>query len=236
MKFSLILVCLLSTTLLAEGRVRLPPHLRNRLTTPSPGDNGDCPSCEPPPEKQPCLLQAMGCIVNNAFGERQWYPDPCTLCDCVGCTKIECPVLNCFGYPQLTKPGKCCPECDFGVSEHNCSIVPAKVRSLYVSLGERSCQSNIILHGCNLKYGLEEDGEAFKCLPNETVVSFNTSAECMRYAGVHQIQFSDVFECTKVRIKDTRSNGFPQDIVVGGDGNSGLPQRCINYFARQQQP
>ncbi len=247
MKISLWLVCLLSITItLVEcDSEKLPDHLQERLTTtPSNGDvndnenstNSNCPTCQPSTELL-CKLRARGCITTNAFGHRLWYPDPCTLCDCSGCSKIECPKLNCFGFPTATRPGRCCSECDFGVSEYNCSVVPVKVKSIYVSLGDNSCQSDVVMHDCNQRFGTDRDGKSFRCVPFERRHTHNFGRKCRDYAGVVQVRYKDVGICSKEEFNETMSlsNQFPQDVVTSREKDGGLPRRCIEYFASQQQ-
>ncbi len=244
MKLSLLLLFVLSTLVVCDS-AKLPDHLQEHLaTSPSNEDatnnenstNSNCTTCQPNTEL-PCWLRARGCITTNAFGQRQWYPDPCTLCDCSGCSKIKCPMLNCFGFPTATRPGKCCPECDFGVSEYNCSVVPAKVKSMYVSLGDKSCQSDVVIHDCNQRFGTDREGKSFRCVPFEMRHTHNFGRKCRNYAGIVQVRYKDVGECRKQESDETMllNNQFPQDVVINREKYRGLPLRCIEYFASQQQ-
>ncbi len=243
--------CVLYTAMLVECNERLPDEMRERLGLPSTSEGEDssesddedisCTDCKLkiPMEPPPCSQHAEGCIITNAFGIRQWYPEPCTLCGCYGCTEITCPHLDCFGFPTVATPGKCCPECDFGASKHNCSVVPVKIKSLYVSLGDKSCQSDIIIHGCNQRFGVEENGRLFCCVPSEIHHTHKLDREMREYTSLDNVGYMDIGKCTKrnfhslsAREKIKLLQQLPQDVSVGREG---LPQRCVEYFAQQDE-
>lgn len=242
--------CLLYTGVLVECNSKLPNELRERLD-PTPSDEEDsdssnedtsCTDCQPSvPTELPCDLRVEGCIITNAFGLRQWYPDPCTLCDCNGCSKIICPELDCFEFPTVKKVGKCCPECDFGASKYNCSVVPVKIQSLYVSLGDKSFQKDVIVHDCNQKFGVEENGQLFGCVPLKAHFTHKLEQEVRENTGIYKIGYVDVGRCKKLSFDSLSSEErvtfllqMPQD-VTGGREDNGLPQRCVEYFARQDE-
>lgn len=225
---------------------RLPDALQGRLAPAPPSNEEEDVSGRSNrptvPTELPCSLRAKGCITTNAFGIMQWYPDPCTLCDCNGCSEITCPQLDCFGFPIVKKSGKCCPECDFGVSKYNCSVVPAKIKSLYVSLGDKSCQSDIIIHECSQRFGFDERGHLFCCVPFETHHTHKLTQELQEFTGIYKIGYLDIGKCKKQsfdsltpeEIANFLLHQLPQDVPVGREGNNGLPQRCVEYFATQQ--
>ena len=246
MKLSLLLICILALGLV-EGRVLIPEYLQKLLKggsgteAPPVTTDNSCPECVYI-EERPCSERAEGCILRNGFGIRQWYPDPCTLCDCYGCSKIKCPILECFGYPSVTKPGHCCPECDFGVPDNNCSAIPFKIKSLYVSLGDESCQSDVVMHDCNMRYKTDPDGRSFRCAPVLSNIHHKMGKKCLDRTGIHHVVYKDVTECVQEDVDSVPPeeemelivNRFPQDVIVGGD-KGGLPPRCIEYFAGQQE-
>lgn len=200
-------------------------------------DSNGCPACTDL-SVLPCWMQARGCVTRDAFGRRQWYPNPCTLCGCHGCTKIICPVLNCFGHPIIIKPGKCCSECDFKISEDNCTVIPIRTKSLYTSFGDGSCQSDVVTHDCDKKFGTDKKGGLFKCRPVRSPIKHEMGSKCLANADVQQVVYVDTTDCIREVMESSPNdvivnvNRFPQDVRVGFRD---APSRCEEYFASQRQ-
>lgn len=127
---------------------------------PTPPTGGSCcPSCD----NSKCLFK--GCVHWAAFGP-QWRPDPCTLCTCRDgmqlCSAVQCVMPQCFNYSVTTKPGACCPECDYGIPLDQCTPVVIKNKMLSVGNGDSRCDADVLLHGCD-KSIVIKNGRIFMC-------------------------------------------------------------------------
>lgn len=168
---------------------------------------GDCSSnCD----KSRCKFK--GCVHYGAFGP-QWMPDPCTICSCNNreelCTKIECDdKLECYGYPSVVKEGDCCLSCDFGVADSECGVVPTGYKSLYVALGDQTCQKDVLLHGCDKHYIAGKDGKYYQCTPMETVHTVDMDQNHCEN-NVQHVTYMDTEHCVKREISPSE---LPQDI------------------------
>ena len=179
------------------------------------------PRCEHPvisnPDTCPCEhcpnCTFKGCVRFGWTGA-YWQPDPCTVCSCFNdqerCTRIQCSKPECYGFPLVTRPRKCCPECDYGIAADECGPIPNRNQSLYVALGdERSCQEDVVLHGCD-KDLLLKDGKIFKCFPKERLRSHTFERNC----PIRKVVYKDVRECT---IREAKPYEIPQDDIFGFD-------------------
>ena len=161
-----------------------------------------CPSCES------SLCKFRGCVHFGPFGPI-WLPDNCTFCGCYRgeefCNVFECPEKNCYGYPLVNITGKCCPECDYGIKKNECGVIPQGERSLYVALGDFSCQHEVIKYGCDKRFINSEDGKRYACYPilKEKILPLKGCR-----AGVKRVVYEDVAECEKREIGLSR---VPQD-------------------------
>ena len=182
-----------------------------------PQYTGNCP----PSNCDNSQCKFRGCVHFGAFGP-QWMPDPCTICSCHDaqelCTEIKCEEsLECYGYPSRVKEGECCPSCDYGVSENECGVIPAGVKSLYTALGDHSCQRDVLLYGCDKHYFRGKDGKYYQCRAVETVRTLDMGEECD--ANVHQVTYMDTERCNKEVVLPSE---LPQDLDLE-------PRSCALY-------
>ena len=183
-----------AATLLATGAIAISiikPCNDNacpKVDCADPTWDGCCSICN----NSNCKLR--GCVYYGAFGPT-WRPDPCTVCSCIEgkevCTNITCPSLSCYGYPNMTRPHHCCPECDFGVARNECAPIPTSEKSLYVALGDESCQQDVVVHDCNKRF-LFRDGKWRICTPKEKIVSVRMKGS---RCPVKKVVYWDVKKC-----------------------------------------
>ena len=125
------------------------------------------------------LCQFEGCVRFGPFGP-MWYPDSCTSCYCSDgkpvCINEEdnCPTLNCFGRPIITRSGECCPACDFGIPEDECGTVPVENSSRSLLVNGEECRQQVILNGCD-KEAVRKGDQWYACRTKEVQVT-DTSA------------------------------------------------------------
>ena len=158
-----------------------------------------CESCD----NSSCMYK--GCVSYGAFFP-SWKPDPCTFCVCVDgqeeCTISECgeePI--CHGYPLVTKPGQCCPECDYGIPKDDCGVIPYKIQSLYVSLGDYSCQTDVLMHKCDKTYIYNSEERAYYlCIEIEGVRQIEMADKCE--SRIHEVTYKDAKECETKKVHD----------------------------------
>jgi hypothetical protein len=166
-----------------------------------------------------------GCVHSGAFFTT-WRPDNCTICNCLDkrevCTMIQCSPPQCYGFPIVTRPGKCCPECDYGISATECGAVPVSIKSLYVSLGDSSCQRDVVLRGCN-KNLFVENRAWFRCEPVREKVT-QSVAELPGCEGqISHVTYTTVTRCEKRQLNYYE---IPQDYDPE-------PHRCYYYVDPQ---
>ena len=203
---------------------------------PSYDPETSCYSCE----GSRCMFR--GCVHNGAFFTT-WMPDNCTVCHCEAkrevCTTIECAPVECYGFPTVTKPGRCCPECDFGVGPTQCEAVPKTTRSLYVSMGDNSCRQDVVERECDKNFIFEDDreyGAWFGCEPIREEVTKSVADLPGCVDRISHVTYKTVTRCEKRRLSqeeipmdyDPEPHGCyyyvdPQT-VVGGPGISDEPQ------------
>ena len=160
-----------------------------------------CMSCE----KSQCKFR--GCVKFGAYGP-SWMPDNCTVCYCEEgsrkevCTKMECPKKDCFGFPTIHKPNRCCPECDFSskVADTECAAVPVKRKSMYVALGDKSCQRDVVTYGCDKEYITDEEGAWFSCKPVMVNVTLSFP-DCHHGHMIGHVMYEEVRTCEKKRME-----------------------------------
>lgn len=170
-----------------------------------------------------------GCVHNGAFFTT-WMPDNCTVCRCEDkrevCTTIECTPVECYGFPMVTRSGKCCPECDFGISPTECGAVPVTRKSLYVAIGDNSCQQDVVERECDKHFIVEEDGEYgawFACEPvqEEVTQSVENLPGCVD--RISHVTYKTVTGCKKRRLSR-------QEIPLDYDPE---PHSCYYYVDPQ---
>lgn len=187
--------------------------LTNSNNAGASSSNTLCPGCPDPVNRtkdNPCgscehsQCKYEGCVTRGAFFE-YWKPSPCTICFCKGgrkkeCIQHHCPgYLECFGFPTITRPGKCCAECNFGVSPDDCDVVPVKYRWIqYLGFYKKqSAFKRLLYHGCN-KDIVEVGNKLYKCQPQIGLASVASSTGCESLEG----SYHDVVHCVKVELKD----------------------------------
>ena len=202
----LLLTCSLWETAEATGRINLDCRLvfcpRALCANPVIPPGECCPSCE----NSGCKFE--GCVNFLGDGTIQWQPSPCFICQCdferneTVCAILDCffpPTReDCFGYPVVTRPGDCCPSCDFGIPDKRCKVVP-QIRSLgsrniTVNDGDRTCTKQVVKRRCD-KEGFRAFGRRFACKPLMGKRSVRFDKNCPLCSG----QFDDVIRCRVAR-------------------------------------
>ena len=158
---------------------------------------GDC-------SKSSCQFE--GCVRFGAFGPT-WYPDPCTSCNCYNgepvCIKESdnCPMRNCFGHSTITRPGECCPVCDFGIPEDQCGTIPVKETTTTVMVNGEECLQTVIVNECD-KEAVRIGDEWYVCVVTETDVD---EASTPRPSSCDDVRTVKKFTC------EARSQPLPAD-------------------------
>lgn len=182
-----------------------------------------CSSCE----GSRCNFR--GCVKYGAFGP-SWRPDNCTLCHCddqgqSSCTRIECSEPDCHGYPIIHEQGKCCCECDYGIAADVCGVVPDGVKSLYLALGDSSCQEDVLFHHCD-KGIFTEGRDWYECIIGTAKVTKELSETCRFDTYISHVTYEDVTTCEKRKLG---TQEIPQDF----DPN---PYSCALYIEEEEEP
>ena len=143
-----------------------------------------------------------GCIHYGAFFT-YWKPDPCTQCYCQGgwknCFRTDCNKnLDCFGYPKMRRPGKCCEECDFGASNDACSLIPVSYEAYRGSGAGRTC-SKVVKHDCN-KLFINAGGNMYRCSARTGFSKVKDSPGCSGEEG----WYMDNTQCQQEKITNFR--------------------------------
>lgn len=224
MRFSVQTVCFALSILAASRASQDPSHCPPApCADPRYDHETSCFTCE----GSQCVYR--GCVHSGAFFAT-WRPDNCTVCHCLDkkevCTTIECAPVECYGYPMVTRPGKCCPECDFNVSATECGAVPVVTRSLYVSLGDNSCQRDVVERDCDKRHIVDSEGAWFMCEPvrEEVMQSFEDVPGCAN--RISHVTYKTVARCEKRRLS---YHEIPQDYDPD-------PHRCSYYVDPQTAP
>lgn len=167
---------------------------------PTYSEENCCGSCE----DSACRFR--GCVHFGAFGPT-WKPDPCTECRCNNgeetCTQIDCDAPNCFGYPMRTRPGACCPECDFGLSDNACGRIPYKQMSLSVELENEQCVGLVTMHRCSKEF-VWRNGRWHRCVPKVRGKPHGFARNCT----VKRIIYNDVRSC---QLREIGQDEIPAD-------------------------
>ena len=150
-----------------------------------------------------------GCVHHGAFFT-SWKPDDCTECFCEDgqeiCTAIDCAPLNCYDYPTLHRPGRCCPECDFNISASECGVIPVATTSVNVTvaLGDGSCQQSVVLYRCDKNFIVEDDGTWYMCDPMQGEVTRQVRDLPTPGCGpaVSQVTYETVTSCERRELSD----------------------------------
>ncbi len=160
-----------------------------------------CPNCD----DSNCKFE--GCVNFDDFGPR-WQPNPCRICRCDNerneqfCAIIDCffPTSeeDCFGYPVVTKPGDCCPSCDFGTPEIGCHVVPQLFSQRNITVTQNkgyksSCSTEVRKSTCD-KIGFEFRGKKFRCDPISRYRVVRFKKDCPIVWGIRD----DVTRCKAI--------------------------------------
>ena len=171
-----------------------------------------CPSCE----NSSCKFE--GCVNFLSDGRVQWQPaDPCITCFCINnstvCLAVGCRLLreeDCFGFPVVTKPGECCPSCNFSIPARRCAAVPQVFSQRNITVTEEgnsittnSCSRQIVKRTCD-KVGFRAFGRKFRCAPVQGKRFVRFDRMCPLRFGL----FRDVVVCRPVR---------DNNVIVGCD-------------------
>ena len=160
-----------------------------------------CSSCE----DSNCIFE--GCVNFNVNGRTKWAPDPCRICQCdeerneALCAVIDCgptpTEADCLGFPVVTKPNTCCPQCDFGVPDNTCQPVPqvslgggrSHEIQITASQGFQSCSTLITPQTCD-KFAFRSGSKKFRCDPVEgqRTVAFDN-------CPINSANYTDVTSC-----------------------------------------
>lgn len=143
-----------------------------------------------------------------------WRPDPCTTCMCLEgmetCAVVDCRPVECYGFPMVMRPQRCCEECDFGVSNTECAAVPVRTRMVDVQLGESTCQEEVLEFECDKTYIVDNSGAWFQCDAVREQVNVSVNDLPQRRCGpqVSQVTYETVARCNKRRLSEFE---IPQD-------------------------
>ncbi len=163
-----------------------------------------CPSCD----DSNCKFE--GCVnFNDEFGT-EWRPNPCKICRCdVENNQQFCGIIDCFflkekdcnGYPVITRPGECCPSCDFGTPEIGCHVVPQILSKRNITVTQSrgfkpSCTIEVQKHTCD-KFSFGFRGKKFRCDPISKRRLVRFEKNCPLVWGVRE----DVTYCKAVEDK-----------------------------------
>ena len=159
-----------------------------------------------------------------------WRPDPCTTCMCSDgmeiCAVADCAPVQCFGFPVVTRPQRCCQECDFGVNSTECAAVPVRTRRVPVQLGDTVCQEEVVEYECDKMFIVDDDGTWFGCDAIREQVNVSASDLPQRRCGpqVSQVTYETVARCNKRRLDNFE---IPQDYEID-------PYSC--YYVNTSSP
>lgn len=162
--------------------------------------DGCCPNCD----KSNCKFR--GCVHFGMFPT--WRPDPCTVCSCYRgnelCTNITCPSISCYGYPNVTRPHNCCPECDFGIARNECGVIPVSKKSLYVALGDDGSQQEVAMHDCDKQFVWRNE-KWHICTPKKKITSVQMKDS---QSPIRRVVYKDVKECS---LREAKLSEIPAD-------------------------
>jgi len=200
------LLVLLSSVLISDGHnlYKRQADIKCYQRCPDPRymtNQNPCGSCD----HSQCRYE--GCVYHGAFYS-YWIPEPCSKCYCINnikqCYLKECPEnLDCYGYPKVIRPGKCCEECDFGDSELACSLIPVSSKRHNGKDTRGSCK-RVVMHDCNRRY-VYADGKWYSCTSHAGYTGVRDSPGCRHMRG----RYRDNVSCRQHEIKDSRS--IPSD-------------------------
>ena len=205
-----LMVTIMGTSACPQQDCSMVPCPRPLCANPTLRPGECCPTCE----NSNCKFE--GCVNFNVGGQTQWAPDPCSICHCdmetnrAICGAIGCVASTqeaCRGYPVVTKPNKCCAECDFGVPDDTCQLVPlSQDIQIVATQGRVACGDSIIPNRCD-KSKLRSGDKKFRCEPVEGSNVATVAQPCL----INQVTYTDVVSCRIVE-DDTLFVGC--DLVV----------------------
>ena len=179
-----------------------------RCPDPKKAWNNPCGTCD----HSQCKYE--GCVYYGAFYV-YWMPDPCTKCFCENgkknCYRTQCASeLDCYGYPKVRRSGKCCEECDFGVSDSACGLIPvSSIR--HNGTDTRGTCSKVVVHGCNKHYIFIDkldftytDDKWYECINQPGYSRARDSPGCGHMRG----KYRDTTSCVQ---REIDSRDMPMD-------------------------
>ena len=168
---------------------------------------GDCSESQ-------CMLK--GCVHFGAFGP-VWRPDNCTVCHCsnnkMKCFKKICSTLNCYGYPKVKQPGKCCKECDFGAAKNECKLIPVALKNVSMGSDDNTDCKQVLEHDCNRSF-IRRGAKWYGCIAEEGMSKLSENAGCEGVDG----RYEDKIGCHQ----ETTPAVLPQDYEAD-------PASCVIY-------
>ena len=189
----------------------------------------ECPrTCANPKRSGPCERRCehskckfRGCTFFKAFGE-VWKPNNCTICYCKRyrteeCFEETCPEnLDCFGYPKMKRPGKCCEECDFGAAKNECKLIPVRRKNFTLGDGsDSSTMCQVVLHDCYKPMVWNQDKwQVCRAKPGQATVGENTG--CSGVEG----SYADIVSCLQTEEGENPIMDYDDDDM----------STCANYF------
>ena len=139
------------------------------------------------------------------------------------CFTRACVNPQCYGYPMVSRPSSCCPECDFNVSATECGVVPLGTTYVEVPVegGGGVCRETVLSSGCDKSYVVEgEDWYSCDSVRENVTLSLEELSSQPGKVGVggcdSAVTYESVTRCDKRRLS---SHEIPQDY----DPN---PDRC----------
>lgn len=124
------------------------------------------------------------------------------------CVVADCAPVECYGFPVVTRPWRCCQECDYNVSRTECGAVPVGTRMVEVSLGDTTCQQDVFEYECDKQFIVDDDGAWFTCDPVQEEVTTGNLPSPRCGPLVDQVTYQTVARCQKRRLTNSE---IPQD-------------------------
>ena len=105
---------------------------------------------------------------------------------------------ECLGYPVVKKPNRCCTECNFGVPDDTCEVVPQVSLpgggrdeiQITASRGRQSCSNLITPSTCD-KAAFHSGNKKFHCEPVEGKKTASFDQNC----PISKAMYTDVTRC-----------------------------------------
>ena len=182
-----------------------------------------CPSCD----HSQCHFEGCVQFLGQSGSVRvQWKPDGCSTCHCTsdghpicgaaGCLPVYPSLADlCNGRPTVTLPWECCPVCDYGTPERECTVVEDRTETYRVGSEVVGCSIDLTFHRCDKHGFMDDHGNRFECVPVRRPKSVELTADSEDVSGwcgaITDLVYEDVFDCSPVRNPDL---AIGCDIVV----------------------